>query len=112
MTVSVAALAYRHIRHFIPLLIQHLDPTHQSLMVDLLAGHTAMEMHQAADGMLIERDHVYVIPPGDSEGLAARIRELAADRSRARAMGERGRKLYEEKFAPRVAFEAWERILT
>ena len=25
MTVSVGALAYRHIRHFIPLLIQHLD---------------------------------------------------------------------------------------
>jgi len=25
MTVSAAALAYRHIRHFIPLLIQHLD---------------------------------------------------------------------------------------
>jgi glycosyltransferase involved in cell wall biosynthesis len=70
----------------------------------------------ATDGELarIIRTHDcgYVIPPGDSEGLAARIRELAADRDRTRAMGERGRKLYEEKFAPRLAFEAWERILT
>ncbi len=45
-------------------LIQHLDPTHQSLMVDLLAGHTKMPVQQAADGMRIERDHVYFIPPG------------------------------------------------
>jgi two-component system, chemotaxis family, CheB/CheR fusion protein len=45
-------------------LIQHLDPTHRSLMVDLLAAHTAMTVRQAADGMRLERDHVYVIPPG------------------------------------------------
>ena len=46
-------------------LIQHLDPTHASMMVDLLAGHTTMKVQQAADGMPIERDHVYVIPPGN-----------------------------------------------
>ncbi len=46
------------------ILIQHLDPTHQSMMVDLLAGHTAMTVSQAADGMPIEREHLYVIPPG------------------------------------------------
>jgi two-component system CheB/CheR fusion protein len=46
------------------ILIQHLDPVHESMMVDLLAGHTAMTVLQAADGMAIERDHLYVIPPG------------------------------------------------
>jgi two-component system CheB/CheR fusion protein len=46
------------------ILIQHLDPTHESMMVDLLAEHTAMTVRQAADGMPIERDHLYVIPPG------------------------------------------------
>ena len=46
------------------ILIQHLDPTHESMMVDLLAGHTTMKVQQAADGMPLERDHVYVIPPG------------------------------------------------
>ena len=46
------------------ILVQHLDPTHESMMVDLLARHTAMTIRQATDGMLIERDHLYVIPPG------------------------------------------------
>jgi two-component system, chemotaxis family, CheB/CheR fusion protein len=45
-------------------LIQHLDPTHESLMVDLLTGHTRMKVLQAADEMRLERDHVYLIPPG------------------------------------------------
>ena len=46
------------------ILVQHLDPTHESMMVDLLASHTPMIVRQAADGMLLERDHLYVIPPG------------------------------------------------
>src|SRR5476651_2171071 len=46
------------------ILVQHLDPSHESMMVDLLAGHTAMTVRQAADGMPIEREHLYVIPPG------------------------------------------------
>ena len=45
-------------------LIQHLDPTHESLMVDLLTGHTPMQVLQATDGMQLERDCVYLIPPG------------------------------------------------
>jgi two-component system CheB/CheR fusion protein len=44
-------------------LIQHLDPTHKSLMVELLSKHTAMKVLQASDRMPLERDHVYVIPP-------------------------------------------------
>ena len=46
------------------ILVQHLDPTHESMMVDLLAGHTSMTVRQATDGMPIEREHLYVIPPG------------------------------------------------
>ena len=46
------------------ILVQHLDPTHESMMVDLLANHTSMTVRQAVDGMLIEREHLYVIPPG------------------------------------------------
>ena len=44
-------------------LIQHLDPMHESLMVDLLAGHTPMKVLQAADRMQLARDCVYLIPP-------------------------------------------------
>ena len=46
------------------ILVQHLDPTHESLMVELLAEHTAMPVLQVTDGMLVEPDHLYVIPPG------------------------------------------------
>ena len=43
-------------------LIQHLDPTHKSMLVDLLARDTRMSVLQAGDGMPIERDSLYVIP--------------------------------------------------
>lgn len=46
------------------ILIQHLDPTHPSMMVELLTAHTSMTVQHAADGMRIERDCVYVITPG------------------------------------------------
>jgi two-component system, chemotaxis family, CheB/CheR fusion protein len=46
------------------IIVQHLDPSHDSMMVDLLAGHTSMTVLLATDGMRIERERVYVIPPG------------------------------------------------
>ncbi len=45
-------------------LIQHLDPTHASMMRDLLSGHTLMQVAEVSDGMRLEPDHVYLIPPG------------------------------------------------
>lgn len=70
----------------------------------------------AADGALAriirENDCGFVIEQGDSDDLVRRIRELANDRGRARAMGLRGRRLYDERFAPHIALEAWERVLT
>lgn len=44
--------------------VQHLDPTHQSLLVDLLADHTTMHVVEASDGCLLVANHVYIIPPG------------------------------------------------
>ena len=35
------------------ILIQHLDPTHDSMMVDLLAGYTSMTVRHVTDGMPI-----------------------------------------------------------
>jgi two-component system CheB/CheR fusion protein len=46
------------------ILVQHLDPTHPSMMVSLLAEHTAMPVSEAIDGARIAPGHVYVIPPG------------------------------------------------
>lgn len=44
-------------------LVQHLDPTHESLMADMLTRHTEMKVSQAEDGMEVEPNHVYMIPP-------------------------------------------------
>ena len=46
------------------ILVQHLDPTHASMMVELLSPHTAMTVLEARDDMRLEPDHVYIIPPG------------------------------------------------
>ena len=46
------------------LLVQHLDPTHPSLMVKLLASHTAMTVIEAAEGSQLLPDQLHVIPPG------------------------------------------------
>jgi two-component system, chemotaxis family, CheB/CheR fusion protein len=44
-------------------LIQHLDPVHKSLLVGLLAPHTTMQVVEAADGMPVVPNTVFVIPP-------------------------------------------------
>ena len=45
-------------------MVQHLDPQHKSMMVDLLARHTLLPVWQVADGMKLEPGHIFVIPPG------------------------------------------------
>ncbi len=45
--------------------IQHLDPMHISLLPSLLARISSMPVHEAQDGMVIELNHVYVIPSHD-----------------------------------------------
>ncbi|PPD57891.1 chemotaxis protein CheB [Dehalogenimonas etheniformans] len=44
-------------------LIQHLDPSHASNMVDLLKRYTTMPVQEATDEVKLEQDHVYMIPP-------------------------------------------------
>ncbi len=46
------------------ILVQHLEPTHESMMVDLLSAHSRLTVLQAANGMPNEREHLYIIPPG------------------------------------------------
>ncbi|MGR3515311.1 MAG: CheR family methyltransferase [Paracoccaceae bacterium] len=47
-------------------LVMHLDPDHESLMVELLARKMHIEVRQIADGDDLERDCLHVIPPGSS----------------------------------------------
>ena len=44
-------------------LVPHLDPDHQSLMVELLAKQTDMPVCEVSDNMRVEPNHVYIIPP-------------------------------------------------
>ena len=61
-------------------LIQHLDPTHTSYLREALANATEMPVLHAEDGMRVEPDHVYVIPPnkclGIHEGLLTLVPRL------------------------------------
>ncbi len=45
------------------IVIPHLDPSHASMMTDLIRRFTKMAVAEAGDGMQVEPDHVYVIPP-------------------------------------------------
>jgi two-component system CheB/CheR fusion protein len=42
--------------------VQHLSPDFKSLMDELLSPHTKLQVHRAEDGMLIEADHIYLMP--------------------------------------------------
>jgi two-component system CheB/CheR fusion protein len=43
--------------------IQHLEPSHQSMLPALLGRVTRMKVVEATDGVALEGDHVYVAPP-------------------------------------------------
>ena len=44
-------------------LVQHLAPTKDSMLAELLSKATSMPVREVQDGMTVEPDHVYVIPP-------------------------------------------------
>src|SRR5687767_8485342 len=44
-------------------IVQHLSPDFKSLMDELLARHTPLPIHLVEDGMPVQADHVYLIPP-------------------------------------------------
>jgi two-component system, chemotaxis family, CheB/CheR fusion protein len=64
------------------ILVQHLDPNHDSLLVDLLASHTKMAVSQAVDGESLAPDHLYVIPPGAYLSVAGGMLHLSEPEAR------------------------------
>lgn len=57
-------------------LIPHLSPEHKSMMVELLKRYTPMDIFQAEDGMRVNPNCVYIIPPGKDMGLLKRTLQL------------------------------------
>src|SRR4051794_20672386 len=50
--------------------IQHLDPKHESRLIEVLQPHTSMAVVEARHGAKVAPDHVYVIQPNTSVALA------------------------------------------
>jgi two-component system CheB/CheR fusion protein len=58
-------------------LVQHLDPQHESTLPQLLARATTLAVSVVADNMRVAPNHVYVIPPNASLTIARGILRLA-----------------------------------
>ncbi len=57
--------------------IQHLSPDHKSMMDNLLARHTTMPVLMAENGLEMQANHVYLIPPGKNMTVAGSQLRLA-----------------------------------
>lgn len=44
-------------------LVQHLDPSHHSALPDILSRETKIPVHEIVDNVLLEPNHIYIIPP-------------------------------------------------
>ncbi|KYF70691.1 hypothetical protein BE15_45875 [Sorangium cellulosum] len=77
----------------------HLDPHHAGVVPQLLAPHTAMPVQEAADGLPIEPDHVYVTPSNVATTFhdgVFRLSELADPRGHRTAIDALFRSLAED----------------
>jgi len=50
-------------------LVQHLAPDHKSLLAEIIKRYTDMTVHEVEDGMNIEPNSVYIIPPNKDMAL-------------------------------------------
>ena len=59
-------------------LVQHLDPKHESMLTELISRSTKMRVLEVKDGMGIEPNHVYVIPPNTTMTIHDHLLRLTA----------------------------------
>src|SRR5213080_1337326 len=58
-------------------LVQHLAPEHHSMLTELLSKKTAMHVKEVTNGMTVEPNHVYVIPPNATMSISNHTLQLA-----------------------------------
>jgi len=58
-------------------LIQHLAPDHKSLLSEILSRSTQMPVNEVQDGMAVEPNQVYVIPPNTKMVLSKGVLQLS-----------------------------------
>ncbi|HXZ79609.1 MAG TPA: chemotaxis protein CheB [Terriglobales bacterium] len=61
-------------------LVQHLDPTHGSVLQEILARTTKIPVTEVADGVAVEPDHIYVIPANTDMATTNGVLHLAVRR--------------------------------
>src|SRR5579872_4028382 len=59
------------------IVIQHLDPNHESALAELLSKSTSMKVTEVADGMRVVPNQVFVIPPNTSMTISDHTLHLA-----------------------------------
>ena len=84
--------AYKEFFHALPLdtgmafvLIQHLDPSHESMLTEIIAKITRLPVEEVKTGVAIRPDRVYVIPPNALMAMAGGVFQLSP---RGRAPGQ------------------------
>lgn len=58
-------------------LVQHLDPTHRSLLSELLGRTTPLPVREITDNLLVEPNNIYVIPPNCDLALEKGVLKLS-----------------------------------
>jgi two-component system CheB/CheR fusion protein len=51
-------------------LLPHLDPDHRSVLTEILTRFTKIPVAEVSDGMPVERDRIFVLPPNKTMGIA------------------------------------------
>jgi two-component system, chemotaxis family, CheB/CheR fusion protein len=57
-------------------LVQHLDPQHESALTQLLARATTMPVREVTNNLRVLANHVYIIPPNTSLGITSGVLKL------------------------------------
>lgn len=75
--------AFKQLLEFLPIdtglafvIVQHLDPTHESILSDILARMTQMPIQQVKDGMIVKANHIYVVPPNVNMSMEGEVLRL------------------------------------
>src|SRR5207245_9681343 len=63
-------------------LVQHLDPQHESALPQLLARATSMTVSEITNNLRIEANHIYVIPPNNNLSLVRGVLKLQPRQAR------------------------------
>ena len=59
-------------------LVQHLDPNHESMMAEIIGRNTTLKVRQIAGGERVEPENVYVIPPGSQLSIQDGVLHLSS----------------------------------